>query len=67
MAKRTPNFNLVTIELDDSPPDITVLNENFEILDKELNTVGGFVLMDESIPITSRIESKLYAMKRRTY
>ena len=36
MSSKTPNFNLHKIDLQDSPPDITVLNQNFDIIDEEL-------------------------------
>lgn len=39
MAKKTTNFNLHKIDLTDAPPDITVLNENFDIIDAELHTL----------------------------
>lgn len=67
MATRTPNFNLVKIELTDSPPDITVLNENFDILDEELNNAGGFVKMNANIPVTQRNPNKLYALVLKSY
>lgn len=34
--QRTQNYNLVKIDLTDSPPDITVLNENFDTIDTTL-------------------------------
>lgn len=37
MATYTTNYNLRKPELTDSPPDITVLNENFDTIDDELN------------------------------
>lgn len=67
MATRTTNYNLVKIELTDSPPDITVLNENFDIIDEELGKVGGFVFMEESIPAENRQENKLYALQVRNF
>lgn len=87
MASFTPNLNLRKIDLEDSPPDITVLNENFNILDEEVQNkteyghkhrlsdiedldaldVGGFKLMDESIPTQDRKLSVLYALKIRSF
>lgn len=37
MSSKTTNYNLHKIDLTDSPPDITVLNENFNIIDEELS------------------------------
>lgn len=67
MATYTPNYNLVKIELADSPPDITVLNENFDTIDTELRNAGGFVYMKTSIPIEDRTANKLYALEVRNY
>ena len=39
MASKTPNFNLHKIDLTDSPPDITILNQNWDKLDSELKNV----------------------------
>lgn len=36
MATKTPNFNLHKIDLTDAPPDITVLNQNWDTIDTEL-------------------------------
>lgn len=36
MASKTPNLNLHKIDLTDAPPDITVLNQNWDTLDEEL-------------------------------
>lgn len=40
MAKKTTNYNLHKIDLTDAPPDITVLNDNFDIIDNELNRLA---------------------------
>jgi hypothetical protein len=37
MASKTPNLKLHKIDLTDAPPDITVLNPNWDILDAELS------------------------------
>ena len=37
MASKTTNFNLHKIDLTDAPPDITVLNQNWDTIDAELN------------------------------
>ena len=39
MASKTPNLNLHKIDLTDAPPDITVLNQNWDILDEKLSNV----------------------------
>jgi hypothetical protein len=36
MSSKTTNYNLHKIDLADSPPDITVLNQNFDTIDAEL-------------------------------
>ena len=36
MSSKTTNFNLHKIDLTDAPPDITVLNGNFDIIDAQL-------------------------------
>lgn len=36
MASETTNYKLKKIELTDSPPDITVINPNWDTIDKEL-------------------------------
>ena len=41
MSSKTTNYNLHKIDLNDSPPDITVLNQNFDILDEKLNEKYG--------------------------
>lgn len=41
MSQQTTNYNLVKIELDDSPADITVLNQNWDKIDTEMKTLEG--------------------------
>ena len=36
MSSKTTNYNLHKIDLNDSPPDITVLNQNFDTIDEKL-------------------------------
>lgn len=45
MSSKTTNFNLHKIDLTDAPPDITVLNGNFDIIDTQLKKAidGGGV------------------------
>ena len=40
MASKTTNYNLHKIDLTDAPPDITVLNPNFDIIDTELKNLN---------------------------
>lgn len=40
MASQTPNYNLNKIDLTDAPPDITVLNSNFDTIDTQLKTLS---------------------------
>lgn len=51
MSSKTANYNLHKIDLNDSPPDITVLNQNFDILDEKLKEVedGSSDISAESI------------------
>lgn len=67
MASYTQNYNLVKIDLADSPPDITVLNQNFDIIDEALRSAGGFVYMTESLPTDERTANKLYALEVRNF
>lgn len=48
MAGKTTNYSLNTIDLTDSPPDITVLNENMEIIDNQMKENADKV--SESLP-----------------
>ena len=50
MSSKTPNFNLHKIDLTDAPPDITVLNQNWDILDEE---VGNLVTNNKLITYTA--------------
>lgn len=56
MSSKTTNYNLHKIDLADSPPDITVLNQNFDILDEKLkelesggDKVSSFLLTTEDL------------------
>lgn len=56
MAGKTTNYNLNTIDLTDSPPDITVLNENAEIIDTEMKTLSdglGMAAQEETLSALS--------------
>lgn len=39
MSSKTTNFNLHKIDLTDAPPDITVLNQNWDAIDEQLKTL----------------------------
>lgn len=47
MAKYTTNYNLVKPELTDAPPDITVMNQNWDKIDDELHK-----LADKDVDVT---------------
>lgn len=49
MASETTNYNLHKIDLTDAPPDITVLNDNFDTIDSELKTLSDAVSNNETI------------------
>ena len=40
MATYTTNYNLTKIDLNDAPPDITVLNQNWDAIDEELGNIN---------------------------
>lgn len=44
MASRTDNYYLYKIDLTDAPPDITVLNENWDTLDRELPLIKPLIV-----------------------
>jgi hypothetical protein len=46
MASTTTNFNLHKIDLTDAPPDITVLNQNWDIIDENLGGGGGILTVN---------------------
>ena len=43
MATYTTNYNLTKIDLKDSPPDITAINNNWDTIDEELGAIGETV------------------------
>ena len=45
MSSKTTNFNLHKIDLTDAPPDITVLNQNWDTIDSELKKMGGLTTL----------------------
>lgn len=46
MASTTTNYGLHKIDLTDAPPDITVLNQNFDIIDEKLNEHDNLTASD---------------------
>lgn len=46
--KETTNYNLKKIELTDSPPDITVLNSNWDTIDEELKSQADALATKET-------------------
>lgn len=43
MSSKTTNLGLHKIDLNDAPPDITVLNQNWDTIDEELSNIGETV------------------------
>lgn len=50
MSSKTSNYSLHKIDLTDAPPDITVLNENWDTID---GLLGGFAPKDWITPVTT--------------
>ena len=48
MSSKTTNYNLHKIDLADSPPDITVLNLNFDTIDAELKKSNDHIANKEN-------------------
>lgn len=44
MSSKTTNYNLHKIDLTDAPPDITVLNQNWDTIDRELMVSKPFIV-----------------------
>lgn len=57
MSSKTPNFNLHKIDLTDAPPDITVLNENWDTLDAKLKELSDDLVNQEGL--TEHIENQI--------
>lgn len=56
MATYTTNYNLTKIELTDAPPDITVINDNWDTIDAELKTLSSKTTNEIVKTITVRPE-----------
>lgn len=55
MATYTTNYNLHKIDLTDAPPDITVINGNWEIIDTELKKAEG--KSSKSVVVTATLNA----------
>lgn len=65
MASKTTNYNLHKIDLNDAPPDITVLNQNWDTIDAELKgraTLVGGKVPEEQLPQMSAVEGVTVAL-----
>lgn len=65
MASYTTNYLLIKPELDDSPPDITTLNGNFDTIDTILKQLankpsGSFYLYTLPTEVSTRYANSLY-------
>lgn len=58
MSSKTTNLNLHKIDLTDAPPDITVLNQNWDILDAEIQEIE-----DGYLPLTGGVLSGALTIK----
>lgn len=77
MSSKTTNFNLHKIDLTDAPPDITVLNENWDKIDTRMSNIVTYYNADKSaddltdplalIPLNSTLNGELYAILGGTY
>lgn len=59
LASKTTNYNMNKIDLTDAPPDITVLNENFDITDSELNSHATAIADLQAGGGTANLEAKV--------
>ena len=57
MASKTTNYNLHKIDLTDAPPDITVLNQNWDTIDEKLKLLSedSGVVISATEPTTGDI------------
>lgn len=69
MSSKTTNYNLHKIDLNDSPPDITVLNQNFDTIDEKLKEAMessgdispesiGAMPLDGSVPMSGQLHTQ---------
>ena len=66
MSKVTTNYNLTKIDLSDSPPDITVINSNWDKIDELLKShdtsISGFDTW-----VTQQIQAAILASWEASY
>lgn len=77
MSSKTTNFNLHKIDLTDAPPDITVLNQNWDKIDTRMANIVTYYIANKSaddltdplalIPLSSTLNAELYAILGGTY
>lgn len=60
---KTTNYQLNKIELTDSPPDITVLNQNFDTIDTNLYKANRTLGFMNSIPVTTSTVANAYLVQ----
>lgn len=63
MAKKTTNYNLHKIDLSDSPPDITMINPNWDEIDRLLKSLsdalGGIDLTTIQQKLSGHLEETM--------
>lgn len=64
MATQTTNYNLTKPALTDSPPDITVLNGNFDIIDNLLKALSDKFFIADSNTTAAQIEAAYLAGRK---
>lgn len=77
MSTTTTNFGLIKPELTDAPPDITVMNDNWDKVDTQLSNIVTYYNAGKSaddltdplalIPLSSTVNAELYAIFGGTY
>ena len=65
MSSKTPNYNLHKIDLTDAPPDITVLNQNWDTIDRELGAVKEIDKTVEAIVLEHEESTESHADIRK--
>lgn len=67
MATYTSNFNFVKPALTDAPPDITVMNQNWDKIDEKLHEVIGREGSSKSIVVEATIEATRWGTNLYTW
>lgn len=57
MSSKTPNYNLHKIDLTDAPPDITVLNPNWDTLDEQLKNLADSIANKPAVTVDSALSN----------